>query len=85
MSGKLSRTVLRRGKGSNPFSLVDYDNILIDDILTIFKIDRSLEQLQLQLAEHIYWYNNIRIHESLGYMTPVEYRELNTKKLGKAS
>lgn len=24
MSGKLSRTVLRRGKGSNPFSLVDY-------------------------------------------------------------
>ena len=63
----------------------EYDNILIDDILTIFKIDRSLEQLQLQLAEHIYWYNNIRIHESLGYMTPVEYRELNTKKLGKAS
>ena len=24
MSGKLSRTVLRRGKGSNPFPLVDY-------------------------------------------------------------
>jgi putative transposase len=24
MSGKLSRTVLRRGKGSNPFSLVDF-------------------------------------------------------------
>ena len=26
MSGKLSRTVLRRGKGSNPFFLVDYTN-----------------------------------------------------------
>ena len=26
MSWKLSRTVLRRGKGSNPFSLVDYTN-----------------------------------------------------------
>ena len=24
MSGKLSRTVLRRGKGSNPFSLVEF-------------------------------------------------------------
>jgi hypothetical protein len=24
MSGKLSRTVLRQGKGNNPFSLVDY-------------------------------------------------------------
>ena len=27
MSGKLSRTVLRRGKGSNPFSLVDYCSV----------------------------------------------------------
>lgn len=26
MRGKLSRTVLRRGKGSNPFSLVDFTN-----------------------------------------------------------
>ena len=117
MSGKLSRTVLRRGKGSNLFSLVDYDNALIDNILNTFKIDRSLsrkgnpydnavseatnkslkiefiyqhkfetlEQLQLELAEHIYWYNNLRIHESLDYMTPVEYRTLNTMKLGKAS
>lgn len=29
--------------------------------------------------------NNLRIHESLDYMTPVEYRALNTMKLGKAS
>ncbi|WP_187115109.1 hypothetical protein, partial [Clostridium tyrobutyricum] len=38
MSGKLSRTVLRRGKGSNPFSLVDYtscefENYLLDTYL----------------------------------------------------
>ena len=95
----------------------EYDNILIDDILSTFKIDRSLsrkgnpydnavseatnkslkiefiyqhkfeslEQLQLQLAEHIYWYNNIRIHESLDYMTPIEYRALNNMQLGKVS
>ena len=95
----------------------EYDNMLIDDILSTFKIDRSLsrkgnpydnavseatnkslkiefiyqhkfetlEQLQLQLAEHIYWYNNLRIHESLDYMTPVEYRALNIMKLGKVS
>lgn len=91
----------------------EYDNSLIDDILSAFKIDRSLsrkgnpydnavnesnnkslkiefiyqnkfetlEQLKLQLAEHVYWYNNQRIHESLDYMTPIEYRELNTIKL----
>jgi transposase InsO family protein len=95
----------------------EYDNALVDDILSTFKINRSLsnkgnpydnavseatnktlktefiyqrkfetlEQLQLELAEHIYWYNNQRIHGSLDYMTPIEYRELNTIKLGKAS
>ena len=95
----------------------EYDNALIDNILSTFKIDRSLsrkgnpydnavseatnkalkiefiyqhkfetlEQLQLELAEHVYWYNNQRIHESLDYMTPIEYRELNTIKLGKVS
>ncbi|WP_439100034.1 transposase [Clostridium boliviensis] len=33
MSGKLSRTVLRRGKGSNPFSLVDYISQKFEDYL----------------------------------------------------
>ena len=91
----------------------EYDNILIDDILEAFEIDRSLsnkgnpydnavseatnkimktefiyqnkfktlEELQLELAEYIYWYNNLRIHGSLGYLTLVEYRELSTLEL----
>ena len=33
MSWKLSRTVLRRGKGSNPFSLVEYASKEYQDIL----------------------------------------------------
>lgn len=36
MSGKLSRTVLRRGKGSNPFSLVDYTGNIFKN-----KIDKA--------------------------------------------
>lgn len=95
----------------------EYDNALIDNILSAFKIERSLsnkgnpydnavseatnkilktefiyqrkfetlEQLQLELAEYVYWYNNLRIHGSLGYISPIEYRELNAIKLGKAS
>ena len=95
----------------------EYDNIIINNILNTFKIDRSLsrkgnpydnavseannkslkiefiyqnkfetlKQLQLELAEHVYWYNNKRIHESLDYMTPVEYRELNNGNLEKIS
>lgn len=95
----------------------EYDNALIDNILSTFKIERSLsnkgnpydnavseatnkmlktefiyqrkfetlEQLQLELAEYVYWYNNLRIHGSLGYISTVEYREAHAIKLGKAS
>ncbi|MDD7305410.1 MAG: IS3 family transposase, partial [Peptoniphilaceae bacterium] len=28
------------------------------------------------LAEYVYWYNNNRIHGSLGYLSPKEYRKL---------
>ena len=41
----------------------------------------TLEELQLELAEYVYWYNNLRIHGSLGYLTPMEYRKLTTLKL----
>ena len=85
----------------------EYDNEVIDDILTAFGIDRSLsrkgnpydnatsevlnktikvefvyqntfdslDELLMGLAEYVYYYNNIRLHSSLGYMTPVEYRK----------
>ena len=43
-------------------------------------------QLKLELAEYVYWYNNIRIHGSLDYLTPVEYRMKNSgNKVSKAS
>ena len=31
------------------------------------------------------WYNNLRIHGSLGYISPIKYRESNAIKLGQAS
>jgi putative transposase len=84
----------------------EFDNILIDDLLKGFQINRSLsmkgcpydnavaeatfkmiktefvnrrrfetlEQLKVELADYVHWFNNIRIHGSLGYVTPVEYR-----------
>lgn len=91
----------------------EYDNKLIDSILSTFNISRSLskkgnpydnavseatnkimktefiyqnkfetlEELQLKLAEYTYWYNNIRLHGSLGYLTPMEYRNKSSFKL----
>ena len=36
----------------------------------------KLNQLKLSLLEYIYWYNNLRLHGFLDYVTPVEYRQL---------
>ena len=87
----------------------EFDNMLIDEILETFNINRSLslkgcpydnavaeatfklvktefinrrifefpEQLALELADYVHWFNSIRIHGSLGYISPIEFR-LNT-------
>jgi len=44
MSGKLSRTVLRRGKGSNPFSLVDYTSISFRQLLKENELRQSMSR-----------------------------------------
>ena len=43
MSGKLSRTVLRRGKGSNPFSLVDFTSDNYTMYLNAANIRQSMD------------------------------------------
>lgn len=44
MSGKLSCTVLRRGKGSNPFSLVDYASKKYRRILAFYGFKQSMSR-----------------------------------------
>ena len=45
MSGKLSRTVLRRGKGSNPFFLVDFTSKEFIDFCTNTKITQNMSKV----------------------------------------
>jgi len=45
----------------------------------------TLEDLELGLAEYVYWYNNLRIHGSLDYLTPVEYKKLFTRETRKVA
>ncbi|WP_413789676.1 IS3 family transposase [Metabacillus rhizosphaerae] len=41
----------------------------------------TLEQLALELFDYVNWYNNIRSHSTLDYLSPVAYRNFALKKL----
>ncbi len=40
----------------------------------------SLDQLEMMLADYVNWFNNIRIHSTLNYLSPKEYKLHNLKK-----
>lgn len=37
----------------------------------------TIDELRLELFDYVNWYNNHRIHSSLGYLTPVAFRKNN--------
>ncbi|MBI4857076.1 MAG: IS3 family transposase, partial [Acetobacterium woodii] len=39
------------------------------------------DYLKLMLSDYVNWYNNVRIHSSLSYLTPVAYRKSAHKKV----
>ena len=65
-----------------------YDNAVAEATFKIIKTEfiwnerfHDLEELKLKLWDYVNWYNNHRIHSSLGYQTPVQYKENNLKKV----
>lgn len=65
-----------------------YDNAVAEATFKIIKTEfikgqvyETLEQLQYELSDYVNWFNNHRIHSSLGYKTPKEYRLTNLKKV----
>jgi putative transposase len=60
-----------------------YDNAMAESFVDTFKTeliaDRSWRfrtQLELAVVEYIAWFNNDRLHESLGDLSPVEFESL---------
>jgi putative transposase len=65
-----------------------YDNAVAEATFKTIKTEftkgnyfDSLEELKYELFDYVNWFNNHRIHSSLGYQTPVEYRMSNLKKV----
>lgn len=64
-----------------------YDNAVAEAAFKVVKTEfafnkifTSFEELEYQLFDYVNWYNNHRIHGSLDYLTPVEYRMLMSEK-----
>lgn len=65
-----------------------YDNAVAEATFKIIKTEfiwnerfHTLEELKLKLWDYVNWYNHHRIHSSLNYQTPVQFRENNLKKI----
>lgn len=65
-----------------------YDNAVAEATFKTFKVEfiypnafESLEQLKLELFDYINWFNNIRLHSSLGYVSPATYKFLHLNKV----
>lgn len=60
-----------------------YDNAMAESFVDSFKTEliadrswRSRTQLELAVVEYIAWFNNDRLHESLGDLPPTEFEGL---------
>ncbi len=59
-----------------------YDNAVAEAMFKVFKTEfannahfSSLEQLAIELDDYVHWFNNIRIHGTLDYLTPIEFKQ----------
>lgn len=80
-----------RGEGGAKFVLREqrkrdkgcpYDNAVDESTNKILKAELvyremfgTTRELQVKLADYVHWYNNFRMHSTLGYMTPIEFRK----------
>ncbi len=58
-----------------------YNNAVAEAMFKVLKAEfangayfTSLEQLAFELEDYVHWFNNVLLHESLDYLTPVEFK-----------
>jgi putative transposase len=65
-----------------------YDNAVAEATFKIFKTEfvkkrhfESLAELTTELHDYVHWFNHIRIHGSLDYLSPAEFKQRHHKKI----
>lgn len=65
-----------------------YDNAVAEATFKSFKkefvyqyVFEDLDQLKCELFDYVNWFNNIRLHSSLGYLPPTAYKFLHLKNI----
>jgi putative transposase len=69
-----------------------YDNAMAESVIGLYKTEcvrhegpwRGVDDLELATLNWVWWFNEIRIHGEIGYVTPIEfeqehYRQINTQ------
>jgi transposase InsO family protein len=64
-----------------------HDNAMAESFADTFKTEliadrvwRSRSQLELAVVEYVAWFNNERLHESLGDISPAEFEDLHVRQ-----
>lgn len=64
-----------------------YDNAVAEATFKVLKTEfannyhfSNLEQLEIMLGDYVNCFNNMRIHSTLDYLSPKEYKLYNLKK-----
>ena len=62
-----------------------YDNAMAESFVDSFKTEliadrvwRTRTQLELAIVEYVGWFNDVRLHESLGDLPPAEFETLSS-------
>ncbi|MBN8209104.1 IS3 family transposase [Bacillus sp. NTK071] len=71
-------------KRSLSFKGSPYDNAVAEAMFKVIKTEfvyhahfENQAQLDIELFDYVHWYNHIRIHGTLDYLSPIEYKSRN--------
>jgi len=66
-----------------------YDNAMAESVIGLYKTEcvrhegpwRGVDDLELATLNWVWWFNEIRIHGEIGYVTPIEFEEAHYRML----